>query len=346
MSSKTAPVAPTLGLGEAFSRFGNWCAAQPAQAALLFGSLATLVWFFFFVHIWVSGAETTYVWAMKAWSHKSGEQYHGRFVPLVSIFLIWYRRDRYLAAPKSSSNWGLLWVAIGLMSFVVGARCLQPRFALVAIPFLFYGATLFLWGRHVARLALFPCVFLIFMLPFASLEQATFKLQFLITGAIGFAANLIGITVQTVGTTLTARDGTFNFEIAEGCSGVRSLSAMSMLTAVYVHLTQDRLWKKIFIFGASLLFAIFGNIGRLFTILIFAKYISPEIAGGLYHDYSGFLFFPIAVMGMTGFSRLVNMDWKKISDKWTKNNPPRPDDFTKEENKPSAKPGAPISYDY
>jgi hypothetical protein len=87
-------------------------------------------------------------------------------------------------------------------------------------------------------------------------------------------------------------------------------------------------------------------VGRLFTILVFAKYISPDIAGGLYHDYSGFLFFPIAVMAMTGFSRLVNLDWKKIADKWTRNDKQPPDDFTKEENKPAGKPGAPISYDY
>ncbi len=346
MSSTTAPAAPTFGFGEALSRFGRWVAAKPLQAALLLGSLATFVWFFFFVHIWRQGEQTTFTWAMNAWDHKSGEQYHGRFVPLVSVFLIWLRRDRYLAAPKSNSNWGLLWLAFGLLCFVIGARCLQPRFALLATPFLFYGATLFLWGRHVARLALFPCVFLIFMIPLASLEQATADLQFVITGAIGVMANLVGITVQAIGTTLTARDGSFNFEIAEGCSGVRSLSAMSMLTAVYVHLTQDRLWKKGFIFCASLLFAIFGNVGRLFTILLVAKYINPALAGGLYHDYSGFLFFPIAVMGMTGFSRLVNMDWKKISEKWLKSDATRPDDFIREENKPTAKPSTPISYDY
>ena len=346
MSSSTAPAAATPGLGEAFSRFGRWCAANPVQAALLAGSLATFVWFFCFVHIWVSGAQTTLVWAVHAWGLKTGEQYHGRFVPLVSIVLVWLRRDRYLAAPKGGSNWGLLWVAFGLLCFVVGARCLQPRFALLATPFLFYGAALFLWGRHVARLALFPCAFLVFMIPVAVFEQATFRLQFIITGAIGVMSNLIGITVQAVGTTLTARDGSFNFEIAEGCSGVRSLSAMSMLTAVYVHLTQDRLWKKGFIFCASLLFAIFGNVGRLFTILVVAKYINPALAGGLYHDYSGFLFFPIAVMAMTGFSRLVNLDWKKVSDKWLKNDAKRPDDFIKEENKPSGKSGTPISYDY
>jgi exosortase len=294
----------------------------------------------------VSGAQTTLTWAVNAWNHRTGEQYHGRFVPLVSIFLVWLRRDRYAAAPKSSSNWGLLWLGLGIAFFVLGARCLQPRLALLSTPFLFYGATLFLWGRHVARLALFPCAFLLFMIPVAALEQGTFRLQFIITGAIGLMAKLVGISVQAVGTTLTARDGSFNFEIAEGCSGIRSLSAMSMLTAVIVHLTQDRFWKKGFIFCASLLFAIFGNVGRLFTILLVAKYISPNLAGGLYHDYSGFLFFPIAVMGMTAFSKLVNLDWKKISDSGMRPVIKPISDFTEEEKKPAEKPRGPISYDY
>ena len=316
------------------------------QAVLLAGCLATFVWFFFFVHLWVNGAKSAATWALDAWSGGGGEQYHGRFVPLVSIFLVWLRRARYAAAPKESSNWGLLWLALGIACFILGARCMQPRFALLATPLLFYGATLFLWGRHVARLALFPCAFLLFMIPVASFEQSTFRLQFIITGAIGFMAKLVGISVQAVGTTLTARDGSFNFEIAEGCSGIRSLSAMSMLTAVYVHLTQDRLWKKGFIFAASLLFAIFGNVGRLFTILIVAKYIDPKLAGGIYHDYSGFLFFPIAVMAMTGFSKLVNLDWKKIAGSATAPDTKPIADFTEEENKPAAKPGGPISYDY
>ena len=346
MSSKTAPVAPTLGTGEAFSRFGKWCAAQPLQTALLAGSIATLVWFFCFVHIWVNGAQTTLEWSLHAWNHGNGEQYHGRFVPLASIVFVWLRRGRYVAAPKQASNWGLLWVALGIFCCIVGARCLQPRFALLALPFLFYGATLFLWGRHVARLALFPCVFLLFMIPFASLEQATFKLQFIVTGAIEMLTRMIGMSVQAVGTTLTARDGSFNFEIAEGCSGIRSLSAMSMLTAVFVHFQVDRLWKKIVIFGASLVFAIIGNIGRIFVVVLVARYINPTLASGLVHDYSPFLIFPFVVVSMASFSKLLNLDWKKVSDRWLKNAPAQPSDFIQEENKPAEKPGAPISYDY
>jgi exosortase len=313
--------------------------------ALLAGCIATFVYFYFLHRVWVLGAQTTAEWAQKAWMFAGGEQMHGHFPPFVSLFLVWYHRARIAAAPKSSSWWGLAVVAFAVLLFVVGARCLQPRLALLALPFLFYGATLFLWGRHVARIVLFPCAFLLFMIPVAALQQATFHLQFIITVSIELLSKLVGVSIHAVGTTLTARDGSFNFEIAEGCSGVRSLAAMSMLTAVYVHLTQDALWKKALIFVASLLFAIVGNIGRLFTVILFAKFISPEIAGGLYHDYSGFLFFPIALLAMTGFASLVNMDWQRVRAAALKRETP-PALEAAPAAKRAEKPGAPISYDY
>jgi len=153
------------------------------------------------------------------------------------------------------------------------------------------------------------------MIPFGALEQATFRLQFLITDAVGFLMRLLNISVLTTGTTLTPTDGSFNFEIAGGCSGIRSLVAMTMITAVYVHLTQDRLWKKLLIFSGSLGFAVIGNIGRIFSIVLLAKFYDPKLAAGVYHDYSGFIFFPIAILTMIGFAYCVNTGIPKLLQK-------------------------------
>ena len=334
MSSTPLSPATPLTFSGACTRLLQWLRAQPLQAALLAACLGTLVWFYAFVPIWVNGTESTLRWSWKAWN---GEQLHGRLVGLISIFLLWYHRGRLLAARKEGSSLGLLFLVLGVLFFLAGSRSLQPRLALLALPFLFYGAALFVWGREVARIVLFPCVFLLFMIPVAALEQATFWLQFVITHAIGVLSDLIGIKIAAVGTTLRATDGSFNFEIAEGCSGVRSLTAMSMLTAVYVHLTQDRLWKKVVIFAASLLFSIVGNIGRLFTIILVAKFINADLAGGIYHDYSGFIFFPVAVLAMTSFSRLVNLNLRKYFA--AAKAPEKPA-------RPEAPKAGPISYDY
>jgi exosortase len=347
--SPAKPLAPpSLTLGAACHRFGRWCLDQPLQAAMLAGCVTTFIYFYFFHRVWVLGTESTIYWARKAWLKEGGEQFHGHFPFFVSLYLVWHHRARLAAAPKAGSWWGLVWLGLAILLFVTGARCLQPRMALVSLPFLFYGAAFFLWGRQVARIILFPCAFLLFMLPVEALQNMTFPLQFVITRTIELCSRMIGISIQAVGTTLTARDGSFNFEIAEGCSGIRSLAAMSMLTAVYVHLTQDALWKKVLIFGTSLLFAIVGNVGRLFTVILFAKFISPEIAGGLYHDYSGFLFFPIALVAMTGFARLVNLDWSTIGAVAMKREAPMSveSNYPSTLPKPADKPTSPITYDY
>jgi exosortase/archaeosortase family protein len=84
---------------------------------------------------------------------------------------------------------------------------------------------------------------------------------------------------------------------------------MMMLAALYVHFTQKEMWKKGVIFASSLGFAWIGNLVRLFSVVLFARFINPEIAGNQYHDYSGFVFFPIAVAAMVGFSNLLNRNW-------------------------------------
>jgi exosortase len=160
---------------------------------------------------------------------------------------------------------------------------------------------MYLWGKKVARGILFPCAFLIFMVPAGVFTQVTFNLQFIITALVGTIAPLFGIGIQAVGTTLTANDGSFNFQVVEGCSGIRSLVAMMMLTAIYVHLTQIRLWKKLTIFSASILFALIGNTGRILSIVLVAKYVSKTFAEGTFHEVSGYISFPFALGAMIAF---------------------------------------------
>src|SRR5256885_3835255 len=291
----------------------DWVKANPISGLLLCTIAATFVYFFGIVPLFIrgtfiSGACSVLSWAWQAWSPGANQE-HSKIVPIVFAGLIWYHRREIAQAPKSGDNKGLIFVGIGILLFVLSARCLQPRLALGSIPFLIYGAVLYLWGKQVARIILFPCAFLIFLIPFGAIEQATFRLQFVITSAIGFLSKLAGLQIDAVGTTLNASDGRFNFMIAEGCSGIRSLIAMAMLTAIFVHVTQDRFCKKILIIAFSVAFAVIGNIGRLFGVVLVAKFIDAKLAAGIYHDYSGWIFFPVALLAMYFVSRLVNADF-------------------------------------
>src|SRR4051812_45516903 len=213
-------------LAAAFRDATAWSATNPAGALLLFFVIATLVYFFGYLPLFVRGsfnAGTCSVaaWAWQAWNPTANQE-HSKLVPFISLALIWYHRDKIRRAEKRGSNMGLLWLAIGILFYVLSARCLQPRMALVSVPFLIYGAVQFLWGKKVARIILFPCAFLIFMVPVAAIEQGTFRLQFIITDVVGVLCNAVGIKIQALGTTLPGADGSFIFQIAEGCSGFLS----------------------------------------------------------------------------------------------------------------------------
>lgn len=290
---------------------GRWIRANPMAIAAGFLLLAILVYFFGFVRIFLNGQISTWTWAWQAWNPETNYE-HAKFIPLIVAFLVWHARDKLRVAPIGSSRWGWLFIAVGLFFFVVGARTLQARISLTALPFLLFGIVLYVWGKSVARVLLFPIAFLFFMVPLNFLTQATTSLQFIETGAASAICNFLGIAVYTVGATINAANESFHFQIDEGCSGIRSLMAIAMLSAIYGHLTQDRLWKKLAIFAAAVLFAIIGNAGRLVSIVVVARLFGQDLAGGPYHAISGYLSFPFAIAAMLLFGKLINIKPRRL----------------------------------
>src|SRR5713101_22936 len=287
----------------------NWLKRDPIAVLLFLTIVATLVYFFGFVKLFMNGGLSTLTWAWQAWNPETNYE-HAKIIPFITLFLIWHARNKLKVAPISSSRGGWLFIGVGLFLFVAGARTLQARLALTSLPFLLFGIVLYVWGRSVARILLFSIAFLLFMVPLNFLTQATSNLQFIETGAASAICNFFGLAVYTIGTTINAANEAFHFQIDEGCSGIRSLMAIAMLSAIYGHLSQNRLWKKLAIFAAAILFALIGNTGRLVSIMVMARLFGPGLAGGPYHVISGYLSFPFAIGAMLLFGKLLNINPK------------------------------------
>lgn len=315
-------------------RFGKWCAANVGATLLLVGSIGALVYFFGFFYCFRNGDETTALWASRAWNSENNQE-HSWFVLPIAFYLLWHHREKIRKARKEPYDLGLVWLLGGVLLFIAGVRMIDARTAVVSFPVIIYGSALFLWGREVARVFVFPCLFMLFMVPVGGFVQGTVSLQVLVSQCVEVLSVLIGVRVEVVGTTLRA-PGYFNFDIAEGCSGIRSLMAMVTLSALYVHFTQRETWKQWVIFAGSIVFALIGNVGRVFSVVVVARFINEKLAGGIYHDYSGFVFFPVAVGAMLGFAKLLNTDWRAVAADAVK--PERPN--------PGRKTRGPISYDY
>jgi exosortase len=317
------------------------------HALLIAGVLSVLVYFFGFYNVFMNGRESTALWTMRSWNAENDLE-HGFLIFPAAVVILWLHRDALRAAKKRPSDAGLFFILAGIVVFVLAVRTLQGRLAIIALPLLIYGIAHYLWGRDTAKWFIFPCAFLLFMIPAGFLVSRTVGLQTLAATVAAKLSGIFGIGVESDGATLRALDGSFQFEVAGGCSGIRSLTAMTMLAALYVHFTQREMWKKLLIFGSSLIFALIGNLVRIFTVVIFAKFINPDIAAGLYHDYSGFVFFPIAVGAMVAFSNLLNRDWSQVVHaaltKETAGTVRSAEEMS--DSRAGAKRPSPISYDY
>ncbi len=286
----------------------GWVQREP-RAALWVGAFGlAILGYFYLLPLFSNYQLSAFRWVWQAWNAETNYE-HGVLIPWIALFLFLHALPKLRGLPVGSSRWGIWWLAGGILLFLIAARTLQPRLAVTAVPLLGFGLVLYVWGAAVARVLLFPIMFLLFAVPLNFIEQATFRLQFISTALSSALCNFIGIKIAPFGTTMRAVDDSFRFEIAGGCSGINSLMAITMLTAIFVHFTQDKLWKKLVLFGLSAIFAIIGNVARITVIMAVAKYWDPAFAGGKFHDYSAYLIsFPFAFVAMYFASKVVNFN--------------------------------------
>ena len=196
------------------------------------------------------------------------------------------------------------------------------------------------------------------MVPLGFLLGYTEPLQRLVATVVTGMSNLVGIGVTRDGVKLLAQDGSFQCEVAGGCSGIRSIMAMTLLSFIYVHFNLREPWKKVLTFAMTLPFAVIGNIFRVFTIVLASKWFGESVGTGPWHNISGFVItIPIAVGAMILFGDLLNKDWSGVKGVLLAKDKPSGDEelsgnSSSEDVSPTPKPSAsrpaqgPISYDY
>lgn len=277
-------------------------------------SLAVIVWFFCFETRYGPGhGRTTLGWLKSSWNPATDYE-HGILVPFVILGLIIYRFKELRAAVQPGSVWGLFWVFIGCLFYVAGYRTLQPRIAVAGLPFILWGSAYAIWGWRVAKMLTFPLFFLWISVPLPSFQQATTQLQLLATSIAHHGSNLLGVQTYTQGTTILPVHGNWKpLSIVGGCSGIRSLMALLMISAAWAYVAKMSLWKRALLFLSAFPLAIIGNSLRVISIFVIAGYGDAEWASTTWHDWSGLLlFYPFSLLLLLAIHSLLEggLPWK------------------------------------
>ncbi len=253
-------------------------------------------------------SSSAFRWMILRWSDSTftmGDYSHGWLIPLVSGWALWLKRDEARRMPKKVFWPAAALVAFGLLMHWIGVRAQQPRLSLGAFIILLWAIPCFLYGRGMGRLLLFPCGYLIFCIPLNFFDSFSFQLRILATAISTGLLNGVGIEVVRSGSSIHAANGAFALEVADPCSGIRSLLAMIALTAAYSYFVSGRLWKKTTLFFSAIPLAIAGNIVRVMSIALVARFAGQEKAIHYYHDYSGYVIFAVAVVLLMSLEKVM-----------------------------------------
>jgi len=221
---------------------------------------------------------------------------HGFIVPLFSAFIVWTQRRELVELPVKPSNWGFVIIAGSLLMVIVGSLGAELFVARVSLVLLLGGMVIFLLGWQHFRVVLFPWLFLFLMVPIPAIifSQLTLPLQTLAAKLATVALQAVGIPVLREGNVIALP--AMPLEVAEACSGIRSLLSLGTLAIIYGYFLETKLWPRLLIALAAIPIAVLANGFRIFGTGVLVQYWDADKALGFFHEFSGWLVFIVSMM--------------------------------------------------
>jgi exosortase len=232
---------------------------------------------------------------------------HGIFVPLFALFVLWQDRKKLEPIVPAPSWTGLPLVLLSLLMLVLGVLGAELFFSRVSLLLLLAGLVVLFQGWTLFRAVLFPWAMLILMIPIPSLilQQITFPLQLQAARLATGLLELVEVPVLRQGNVIVL--ASMPLDVAEACSGIRSLLTLVTLAIIYGYLTETRTWVRVVLAVAAVPIAVAANSFRIFGTGLLVQYWDPAKALGFFHAFSGWLIFVVALIMLFGVHRAITL---------------------------------------
>jgi exosortase len=228
---------------------------------------------------------------------------HGFFVPAFSLFLIWERRAK-LAEIRTKPLWlGLVILVFGLIALIFGTVSSAVFLCRISLLLVICGMVVFLAGWQYLATISFPLAILVLMIPSSTLvEQIEFPLQIVASKTATFLLTTIGIPVYREGNIILLPSA--RLEVAEACSGVRSLFSLITLTVIYGYLAEANIKVRVLLGVIAVPISVLANALRITITGLVVEFWGVESAQGTLHLLSGWVIFAGSLALIFLFHRL------------------------------------------
>lgn len=226
---------------------------------------------------------------------------HGFLVLPFSAWVAWQNR-RKIATLATEPSWSGLAIVAGALGILIvgelGAEFFLSRCSLV---FLIAGLVVYFLGWRHFRTLLFPWAFLFFMIPIPTIifNQVAFPLQFLAARLASSLLVLFGVPVVREGNILQLPTATL--EVAQACSGIRSLMSLGALAVAYGYFFETKNLRRVLLALAAIPIAVAANGLRVMGTGLLGYYWDPDKAEGFFHTFSGWVIFIVSIAMLFAF---------------------------------------------
>jgi exosortase len=232
---------------------------------------------------------------------------HGFLVPFFAIFVMWDNRKVLRDIPLRPSWAGVPLIVFGLIVVVLGVYGADLFLSRISFLILVSGLIWTFLGRPMLHALSFPLFILLLAIPFPAIvfNQITFPLQLLASRLASVILPLLGVPVLLEGNVIELP--VMKLEVAEACSGIRSLMSLFTLAVFYGYFLERTTRRRVILALASIPIAIAANTARIVGTGLCVQYWDPEKALGFFHEFSGWVMFVISLACLYVLHRLMRL---------------------------------------
>jgi exosortase len=226
------------------------------------------------------------------WTEEALSQ--GMLLPPLALYIAWINRKQIFSKPANLDTRGLLLTAFACLMFVGGKLASEDFTTRLSFVVLLVGLIWTFWGIARLRSLAFPILLLGAMVPLPVMVYNSLAAPLQL-----FASDMATRIAQTLGISIY-RDGniiqlaTISLGVEEACSGLNSLSALTVGSLLFGYLFCTRFFSRLIVFLAAIPLAIGINVLRVAGTALIADY-NQQFAEGFYHSFAGYMVFLVGM---------------------------------------------------
>ncbi|HEY7838006.1 MAG TPA: exosortase [Terriglobales bacterium] len=231
---------------------------------------------------------------------------HGFVIPFAVAYIVWRQRAQLRRLPVRPSAWGWVLAIVSQVIYLVGYLGAEYFLQRISLLFLIAGGIVLLYGWRHLHSQLFSLALLLIAIPLPALifNAIAFPLQLLASSWATGLLHAVGIPVFRSGNILVLPHR--SLDVAEACSGIRSLFSLIALAMIVAYFVPARAWMRLGLVLTAVPIALAANAFRIGATGVLGQWMGAAASEGFFHAFSGWLIFVVAFAALLGEAALVH----------------------------------------